>query len=88
MTFFHDEDSSRANEDPASDAGAVTFGRHGGGSTGPIVYTNSVRGTTEVGGPTIVFAYDAPLDTLVVGQPASNLVSLFKVDLLFTNGFE
>ncbi len=72
----------------AVDAGAVTLGRHGGGSTGPIADTNSVRGTTAAGGPSIVFAYDAALDTLVVGQPASNLVSLFKADLLFTNGFE
>jgi len=76
------------DNDLVVDAGAVTLGRHAGGSVGPIVDTNSVRGTIAAGGPTIVFAYDAALDTLVVGQPASNLVSLFKADLLFTNGFE
>ena len=71
-----------------SDAGAVSLGRHSGGTAGPIVDTNSVEGAAAAGGQAMVFAYDAARDTLVVGQPASNIVSLFKADLLFTNGFE
>ena len=48
----------------------------------------SVIGTTAGSGSQMVFAYDATRDTMVVGQPASNIVSLFKADLLFANGFK
>jgi hypothetical protein len=36
----------------------------------------------------MAFAYDAAHDQLVVGQPASNDVSLFKADQLFACDFE
>jgi hypothetical protein len=32
--------------------------------------------------------YDDARDTLIVGQPAANIVSLLKADLLFLSGFE
>ena len=69
-------------------AGAVSLGRGSSGLIGPILATNSVRGTTAGGGSSLVLAYDAMRDQLVVGQPASNIVSLFKADQLFANGFD
>ena len=69
-------------------AGAVSLGRGSSGLIGPILATNSVRGTTAGGGSSLVLAYDATRDQLVVGQPASNIVSLFKADQLFASGFE
>lgn len=70
------------------DAGAVSLIRPSGGTVGIVSTGNSVIGTTAGGGPAMVFAYDATRDTLVVGQPASNIVSVFKADLLFANGFQ
>jgi hypothetical protein len=67
--------------------GAISLGRGSGGTLGPIMATNSVRGTASGGGASMVFAYDVARDTLVVGQPAANIVSLFRADLLFTAGF-
>ena len=68
-------------------AGAISLGRRAGGTAGPIQATNSVLGTVQDGGYKMVFDYDATRDTLVVGQPAANIVSLFKADLLFVEGF-
>jgi hypothetical protein len=34
------------------------------------------------------YAYDNARDTVVVGQALSNIVSIFKSDLLFKNGFQ
>ena len=70
------------------DAGAVTLGRGKGGTVGPITAQNSVRGTVASAGDFMAVAYDVTRDTLVVGQSAANIVSLFKADLLFTNGFD
>jgi hypothetical protein len=70
------------------DAGAVSVIRGTGGTVGPVNVGNSVIGTTAGGGQSMVFDYDPTHDTLVVGQPASNVVSLFKSDLLFASGFE
>lgn len=69
-------------------AGAVSVVRRSGGTVGPVNVYNSVIGTVADAGPQLVYAYDATRDTLVVGQPAANIVSLFKADLLFINGFE
>jgi len=69
------------------DAGAVSLG-HGGGIVGAINDTHSVRGTVASGGVAIVYAYDAAHDTLIVGQPLANLVSVFRADVIFTNGFD
>jgi len=70
-----------------ADAGAISLGRRNGGSVGELVPANSVLGTVAAAGAGLVFAYDATRDTLVVGQPAANVVSLFRADLLFTAGF-
>lgn len=70
------------------DAGAVSMIRGTGGTVGTVGRNNSVIGTAAGGGPSMVFDYDPTHDTLVVGQPASNIVSLFKADMLFANGFE
>lgn len=68
--------------------GAVSLGRGNGGLVGSILSTNSVIGTVAEGGPSMTFAYDATRDQLIVGQPAGNLVSLFRTDSLFASGFE
>ncbi|HEY6940808.1 hypothetical protein [Dokdonella sp.] len=72
----------------AADVGAISLGRGAGGTAGPIASANSVRGTVVASGTSLVFAYDGTRDTLVVGQPAANIVSLFKANLLFENGFD
>jgi hypothetical protein len=73
-----------------ADAGAVTLALGDIGLTGSILAENSVRGTVASGGPSMRFGYDVSREQLVVGRPASNIVSLFTLssDLIFTNGFE
>jgi Repeat of unknown function (DUF5650) len=71
-----------------SSKGAVSLGLGTGGTVGAILATNSVLGTVTGGGSSIVFAYNASRDQLVVGQPAGNVVSLFQADSIFTNSFE
>jgi hypothetical protein len=70
------------------DAGALSLGRGTGGTVGPILAANSVRGTVTSAGHTMTGDYDNVRDTLIVGQPAANIVSLLKADLLFLSGFE
>jgi len=62
-----------------TDAGAITFGDGTGGPTGPINSGNSILGTVASGGPSMVFDYDPPRHQLIVGRPASNLVTLWLV---------
>lgn len=74
-----------------TDAGAITLGRGDAGTVGAINASNSVRGTAANGGQDHVFGYDSARAQLVVGRPASNIVSLFKLsiaDVIFANGFE
>lgn len=59
------------------DAGAVTLGRGDTPVTGGITANNSVRGTTDAGGFTIVFSYNPQTGLLAVGRPSSNIVTLF-----------
>jgi hypothetical protein len=63
---------------PVVDAGAVTWARRGGQTTGPITGWNSVRGQVAGGGATMDWVYDAFHDQLVVARPAENLVTLFR----------
>ena len=72
----------------AAAAGAVSLGRGTGALVGPILANNSVLGLIANGGSSLVFAYGATRDQLVVGQPAFNTVSLFDGDLIFADGFE
>jgi hypothetical protein len=70
------------------DVGAESVGRGTGGTVGPILATNSIRGTIAGVGQKMWGDYDNARDTLIMGQPAANIVSLFKADLLFLSGFE
>jgi Repeat of unknown function (DUF5650) len=68
------------NNGMIEEAGAVTFGKGSNGATvGPITATNSVLGTVEAEGNNLAFAYDSTNQQLVVGRPASNIVTLFRV---------
>ncbi len=73
-------------------AGAITLGIGDGSTVGPITSANSVVGGVASGGSRMTYAYDEPRARLVVGQPASNIVSIFTYgvtnDVIFANGFE
>jgi hypothetical protein len=62
-----------------ANVGAVTMACIASGIRGPITGANSVRGTAAGGGSDMVFAYDDANDQLVVGRPADNTVTLFRV---------
>jgi hypothetical protein len=66
------------------DAGAVTWGDGSGGTTGPITAENSVLGTAEDGGESMCWAYDDVNHQLVVGRPADNIVTLFRLLPVYT----
>lgn len=70
--------SSAWNNDQTVDAGAVTYGAGSGGLVGTITAENSVRGAAPGGGGALSYAFDPMHETLVVGRPADNLVSIFK----------
>jgi len=72
------------------DAGAVTLVRGGASLPSAISPSNSVLGTAQGGAATMTLAYDVARAQLVVGRPASNIVSLFTLptELSFRNGFE
>jgi hypothetical protein len=82
--------SSSWDNGATADAGAVTLALGDSGLIGDVLAANSVRGTVAGGGSSMVFAYDPAREQLVVGRPASNIVSLFRLssDLIFKNGFE
>jgi uncharacterized protein YndB with AHSA1/START domain len=61
------------------DAGAVTWGNGTSGVRGAVTGANSVRGTTADGGHRLVYSYDDTNGQLVVGRPADNIVTFFKV---------
>jgi hypothetical protein len=64
-----------------ADAGAVTWGDGTTGTTGPITAENSVIGTAAGGGSSMTWwgGYDSVNHQLVVGRPAENLVTLFRL---------
>jgi hypothetical protein len=63
----------------SADAGAVTWDFGESGTFGSINAGNSVRGLAAGGGIYLVFQYDASNRQLVVGRPADNIVTLFKL---------
>ena len=69
-------------------AGAVTLRRGTDSSGGIISSENSALGLISASGYSMTFAYDGSRDVLVVGRPAENIVTFFKADLLFHNGFD
>ena len=70
-----------------ADAGAITL-RRGNDIASGVTADNSVRGEAAGGGASMVYSYDPVRDTLVVGRPMENIVTVFKADLLFRDGFE
>ena len=68
-------------------AGAVSLGHGTGALVGPTLANNSGLGLVANDGSSLVFAYGATRDQLVVGQPAINTVSLFDGDFIFGDGF-
>jgi hypothetical protein len=71
--------SSGWNNGGAANAGAVTWGNGLVGTRGVISAANSVLGTAAGGGSSMVYACDDTNGQLVVGRPADNIVTLFKV---------
>ena len=84
--------SRQWNNGALTEAGAITLGIGDGSTVGPITSADSVIGDVASGGLLMTYAYDEPRARLVVGQPASNLVSIFTYgvpnDVIFANGFE
>jgi hypothetical protein len=66
-----------------SNAGAVTWGLDSSGIAGTITAQNSVIGTASGGGPFMVYDYDVINLQLVVGRPADNIVTLFRISSLY-----
>jgi hypothetical protein len=60
------------------DAGAISVGFGNGTASGLITAANSVRGTLANEGITMNYAYDVLRAQLIVGRPASNIVSLLR----------
>ncbi len=62
-----------------AEAGASTYGAgYAATITGALTTANSVRAAVAFGGSNLNAVYDAANERLVVGQPDSNLVSLFR----------
>ena len=80
--------SPQWNNAAIAGAGAITLRRGNDRLGATVTAENSVRGAAENGGDSMVFDYGAARDQLVVGRPAENLVTLFKADLLFREGFD
>lgn len=59
-------------------AGALTYGAGNGGTVGAITADNSILGRTAGDGLGFQFSYDSFNETLVVGNPYSNIVSIFN----------
>ena len=66
-----------------TDAGAISWGFGAGGTHGEISAANSVRGLVVGGGASMNYQYDAFNRQLVVGRPAENIVSLFRLPYVF-----
>ena len=62
--------------------GAITYGLGIVGTSGLITSDNSVIGTASFGGSGLNFGYDSVNQQLVVGRPADNIVTLFRVSVI------
>ncbi len=60
----------------AVNSGAISLGNGRIGLAGPVTATNSVLGAAASGGATMVYAFDAVHQAIVVGRPADNIVSV------------
>jgi Repeat of unknown function (DUF5650) len=70
-----------------SHLGAVTLANGGFRLKGTIQSWNSVIGTVANGGLSMAYAYDPTRQELIVGRPASNIVSVFTMDQIFADDF-
>ena len=68
--------------------GAVTLASGGFRSKGTIQSGNSVLGTAANAGSSMSYGYDPVRLKLIVGRPASNIVSVFTMDQIFAGDFE
>ncbi|MEO8670295.1 MAG: hypothetical protein ABI411_03205 [Tahibacter sp.] len=66
------------NNGALQDAGAISLSFGDGSTVGAITAINSVRGTVADAGNTMNYAYDSQRAQLIVGRPASNIVSLLR----------
>ena len=73
---FYFQSSNVANGSLAK-AGAVTLGKGHLGSIGNFDATNTVLGTVANSGSSMNFNYDDTRNQIVVGRPASNIVTIF-----------
>ena len=70
------------------DAGAITCLRGVGAFVGAVAAVNGVIVSVAGEGSSLPLDYDAAAHRLVVGRPASNIVSVYRDDGLFLAGFE
>jgi len=70
------------------DAGAITLLRGDGPTAATINLGNSVIGTVANQGVGLRSDFNSAAATLAVGQPASNLVTVFSNPIIFRDGFE
>ena len=68
--------------------GAVTLASGSFRSKGTIQSGNSVLGTAANAGSSMSYGYDPVRLQLIVGRPASNIVSVFTMDQIFAGDFE
>lgn len=83
--------STRWERGTLANAGAVSLARNDGGLVGTITASNSVRGSVSNSfSARLPFDFDPARAQLVVGRPASNLVSLYTLSagLPLASGFE
>ncbi len=67
------------NNGSINDAGAITYVNGNSAATGEISDLNSVLGTTQTGGNTLTWSFDAVNDQLVVGQPDANKITVARL---------
>jgi len=70
------------------DAGAITLLRGDGPTAATINLGNSVIGAVANQGDRLRSDFNSAAATLAVGQPASNLVTVFSNPIIFRDGFE
>jgi hypothetical protein len=58
----------------------VSWGDGNSGQSGNISLQNSVLGTAAAGGVDMNWAFDDTYNQLVVGRPADNIVTLFRLN--------
>lgn len=83
-------DSREWNNGSILRAGARSLARGDGSTVGAVGPANSIVGTSENQGWSLVFEYDPAIPQLIVGRPSDNMVNLLRLsnDELFSDRFE